>query len=151
MTDMLAGRVALVTGGCGGAGRAVCERFEAEGATVYAADLSATGSFDGASRAGEFVEMDVTSEAAIQQTMAMIGDRHGVLDVLVNAAGIELELSIEETSLEAWNRIMAINVTGTFLTMIGTGHAVDIDHRLIMRHGNPIVELQSGYPYVVGA
>ena len=116
MTGMLAGRVALVTGGCGGAGRAVCERFEAEGATVYAADLSAAGSLGSASSAGEFVEMDVTSEVAVQQAMAMVGERHGVLDVLVNAAGIEMELTIEETSLEQWNRIMAINVTGTFLT-----------------------------------
>ncbi len=113
---MLKGRVALVTGGCGGAGRAVCERFEAEGATVYAADLSPADSLDGPDRAGEFVEMDVTSEAQIQQVMALIEDRHGLLDVLVNAAGIEMELTIEQTSLEAWNRIMAVNVTGTFLT-----------------------------------
>ncbi len=116
MTAMLEGRVALVVGGCGGAGRAVCERFVAEGATVYAADLSANGSLDDASTAGEFVPMDVTSEADVQRVMDMLADRHGVLDVLVNAAGIEMEMTIEETSLDAWNRIMAINVTGTFLT-----------------------------------
>ncbi len=116
MTGMLSGRIALVTGGCGGAGRAVCDRFVAEGATVYAADLSATGSLDDASTAGEFVDMDVTSEAAVEQVMDMLDERHGVLDVLVNAAGIEMERTIEETSLDEWNRIMAVNVTGTFLT-----------------------------------
>lgn len=116
MTGMLAGRIALVTGGRGGAGRAVCQRFEAEGAIVYAADVTASGSLGSASSAGEFVEMDVTSEAAVQQAMAMVDERHGVLDVLVNAAGIEMELTIEDTTLDQWNRIMAINVTGTFLT-----------------------------------
>lgn len=116
MSGALEGRVALVTGGCGGAGRAVCKRFIAEGATVYAADLSQSGSLDGESTIGTFVRMDVTSEAEVKSAMAMIEKEHGRLDVLVNAAGIELELTIEETSLEQWNRIMAINVTGTFLT-----------------------------------
>lgn len=116
MTGVLDSRVALVTGGRGGAGRAVCERFVAEGATVYAADLSDGGSIGGSGGAGDFVEMDVTSEESVQAAMTMIEERHGVLDVLVNAAGIELESTVEETSLEQWNRIMAINVTGTFLT-----------------------------------
>ena len=116
MTGMLDGRVALVAGGCGGAGRAVCERFEAEGATVYAADLTAGGSLGGESVAGTFLRLDVTSEAEVQQVMSAIDAEHGVLDVLVNAAGIELELTVEETSLDDWNRIMAVNVTGMFLT-----------------------------------
>ncbi len=116
MSGALEGRVALVTGGCGGAGRAVCARFLAEGATVYAADLSPLGSLGGDSTVGTFVRMDVTSEDEVKAAMEMIEKAHGRLDVLVNAAGIELELTIEETSLEQWNRIMAINVTGTFLT-----------------------------------
>jgi NAD(P)-dependent dehydrogenase (short-subunit alcohol dehydrogenase family) len=116
MTGVLAGRVALVTGGRGGAGGAVCERFEAEGATVYAADISPTGSAEAASSSGEFLRLDVTSETEVRQAIDRIATDHGVLDVLVNAAGIELELTIEETSLEQWNRIMAVNVTGTFLT-----------------------------------
>ena len=116
MTTALQGRVALVTGGRGGTGRAVCERFTAEGATVYAADIVPGGSIGGPDGTGEFVDMDVTSEDAVRGALDMIDERHGVLDVLVNAAGIEMELTIEETSLEQWNRIMAINVTGTFLT-----------------------------------
>jgi NAD(P)-dependent dehydrogenase (short-subunit alcohol dehydrogenase family) len=48
--------------------------------------------------------------------MAHIDKQHGQLDILVNAAGIEIEQTIEETSLEDWNRIFAVNVTGTFLT-----------------------------------
>lgn len=116
MTAMLEGRVALVTGGCGGAGRAVCARFLAEGAHVYAADLSPSGSLGDESQVGTFLPFDVTSEEAVQAGIAQIEADHGRLDIVVNAAGIEMELTIEETTLEQWNRIMAINVTGTFLT-----------------------------------
>ena len=60
--------------------------------------------------------MDVTSEDAVRKAMDDIGTRHGKIDILVNAAGIEIEKTIEDTSLEEWNRIFAINVTGMFLT-----------------------------------
>ncbi|MGI9599238.1 MAG: SDR family NAD(P)-dependent oxidoreductase [Acidimicrobiales bacterium] len=113
---MLEGRVAVVTGGCGGAGRAVCQRFADEGAHVYAADLTPAGSLGSDSTAGSFLRLDVTSEQDVKDAMATVEADHGRLDILVNAAGIELELTVEETSLDQWNRIMAINVTGTFLT-----------------------------------
>ncbi len=118
MTGRLAGKVAVVTGGRGGIGRAICDRFSREGATVFAADLSAGGSMDDVddSPAGTFIKLDVTSENSVQDAMAVIEKADGRLDVLVNAAGIEIEKTIEETSLEDWNRIFAINVTGTFLT-----------------------------------
>lgn len=112
----LKGRVALVTGGRGGAGRAVCERFVAEGAAVYAADLSDDGSVGGGDAAGTFLRFDVTSEAEVVAGIETIREAHGRLDVVVNAAGIEIEKTVDETSLEEWNRIFAINVTGTFLT-----------------------------------
>lgn len=115
MSGALEGKVAVVTGGRGGVGRAVCERFEREGAVVYAADLSATGSLDGTAAPGTYLQWDVTSEDAAAAAMATVTDAHGRLDVLVNAAGIEIEHTIEDTTLDAWNRIFAINVTGTFL------------------------------------
>ncbi len=114
---MLDDRIALVTGGRGGVGRAVCDRFAREGATVYAADLSDGGSLgDDGTAAGEFVRLDVTSETEVVAAMEHVNAAHGRLDVLVNAAGIEIEDTIEDTTLEQWNRIFAINVTGTFLT-----------------------------------
>ena len=58
----------------------------------------------------------MTSEDAVRKAMDDIGTRHGKIDILVNAAGIEIEKTIEDTSLEEWNRIFAINVTGMFLT-----------------------------------
>jgi NAD(P)-dependent dehydrogenase (short-subunit alcohol dehydrogenase family) len=60
--------------------------------------------------------LDVTSEQDVAATMATIGDEAGRLDILVNAAGIELEKTIEDTTLAEWNRSFAVNVTGTFLT-----------------------------------
>jgi len=111
----LEGRVALVTGGRGGAGRAICERFASEGAHVYAADLSDAGSVGADPAPGEYLRLDVTSEAEAMAAMATLEEAHGRLDVLVNAAGIEIEKTLDDTTLDDWNRIFAINVTGTFL------------------------------------
>lgn len=111
----LDGKIALVTGGRGGIGRAICARFLAEGALVYSADLSPEGSLSGGDES-QFLKLDVTSEDDAQAAMAAVEEAHGRLDVLVNAAGIEIEETIENTTLDQWNRIFAINVTGTFLT-----------------------------------
>lgn len=116
MAGTLDGRVALVTGGRGGAGRAVCERFTAEGAFVYAADLDDSGMIGPSPADGEFLRFDVTSEDEVVAGIAMIQERHNRLDIVVNAAGIEIEKTIDETTLDEWNRIFAINVTGTYLT-----------------------------------
>lgn len=112
---MLSGKVALVTGGRGGIGRAICARFQREGATVFAADLTEAGSLPAASDNSRFVKFDVTSEEDAIAVMARIEKECGKLDILVNAAGIEIEKTIEHTSLADWNRIFAINVTGAFL------------------------------------
>jgi meso-butanediol dehydrogenase/(S,S)-butanediol dehydrogenase/diacetyl reductase len=112
---MLSGKVALVTGGRGGIGRAVCARFLREGATVFAADLTKEGTLSDAADGSRFVRFDVTSEEEARAAMVRVEQECGRLDVLVNAAGIEIEKTIEQTSLADWNRIFAINVTGTFL------------------------------------
>ncbi len=122
MTTPLDGRVALVTGGRGGAGRAVCDRLEREGAHVYAADLTEWGSIGpgpeagNGTPAGEFLAFDVTDEEAVIAGIAKIEHERGRLDIVVNAAGIEIEKTVEETSTAEWDRIFAVNVTGTFLT-----------------------------------
>lgn len=120
----LEGKSALITGGRGGIGRAIVARFLKEGATVYAADLAEHGSLaahhDDGSR---FVRMDVASEAEVLAAMDQIGEDVGRLDVLVNAAGVEIEKTIEDTTLTEWNRIFAVNATGTFLA---TKHALPL-------------------------
>jgi meso-butanediol dehydrogenase/(S,S)-butanediol dehydrogenase/diacetyl reductase len=113
MSSMLEGKTAFVTGGTGGIGSAICARFAREGAQVIAADLTQQGEL---SDQVEFAAYDVTDETICQNTFATLAERWDKLDILVNAAGIEIEKTIEDTTLEEWNRIFAINVTGMFLT-----------------------------------
>lgn len=113
----LEGKVALVTGGRGGIGRAIVARFLQEGAEVYAADLTEGGSFEEATaEATRFLRLDVASEDEAIAAMDRVRAEQGKLDILVNAAGIEIEKTIDDTTLEEWNRSFAVNVTGTFLT-----------------------------------
>jgi NAD(P)-dependent dehydrogenase (short-subunit alcohol dehydrogenase family) len=114
---MLQNKVAVVTGGCGGIGRAICSRLVKEGARVYAADLSAHGSFhEEADNGASYLSLDVTCEDSVKSMMNEIAGGEGKLDILINAAGVEIEKTIEDTTLEEWNRSFAVNVTGTFLT-----------------------------------
>ena len=113
MTLRLQNKTAFVTGGAGGIGQAICTRFAAEGATVIAADVQA---WPDPPAGVEHRAYDVTDEAAARSAFARLGAEWDRLDILVNAAGIEIEKTIEHTTLEEWNRIFAINVTGMFLT-----------------------------------
>jgi meso-butanediol dehydrogenase/(S,S)-butanediol dehydrogenase/diacetyl reductase len=113
MSRMLEGKTAFVTGGTGGIGSAICARFAREGAQVIAADLLQQGELPDPV---EFITYDVTNEKVCQAMFTTLAERWDKLDILVNAAGIEIEKTIEETTLEEWNRIFAINVTGMFLT-----------------------------------
>ena len=112
--NYLQGRVAVVTGGSGGIGSAICERFAKEGASVYAADISENEALR--QHGVNFHTHDVTLEQSAIDLGKRIEKEQGKLDILVNAAAIEIEHTIEDTTLEDWNRIFAINVTGTFLT-----------------------------------
>jgi len=109
--NYLQDRVAVVTGGGGGIGQAICKRFEREGAIVYAADVAHVDGAPGIHRT-----LDVTSESSVDTLFDEIETEHRKLHVLVNAAGIEIEKTIEDTSLEEWNQVMAVNCTGMFLT-----------------------------------
>ena len=111
----LENKIALVTGARGGIGRAICSRFVQEGAVVFAADAASQGSVGQDGGEGDFLRLDVTRQGDVEAAVATIAKNHDRLDILVNAAGIEIEKTIEETSLEEWNRIFAVNVTGMFL------------------------------------
>lgn len=113
MNNRLQDKTALVSGGTGGIGAAICARFAAEGAQVIAADLQPPATpVPGV----EFRHYDVTREDIVSATFTDLQRHWAKLDILVNAAGIEIEKTIEDTTLEEWNRIFAINVTGMFLT-----------------------------------
>ena len=105
MSKQLKGKTAFVTGGSGGIGAAICERFSREGAQVIAADIHPPGN---TLRGVDFLEYDVTSESTVTSTFTELQQRWEQLDILVNAAGIEIEKTIEDTTLEEWNHIFAI-------------------------------------------
>ncbi|TNJ40529.1 bifunctional rhamnulose-1-phosphate aldolase/short-chain dehydrogenase [Phaeobacter sp. B1627] len=119
----MAGRVALVTGGAGGIGSATAERYLRDGAVVMLADIDADALTATADRLAaryspdvvRTVTMDVTDEAAVASACAGLAVEFGGVDILVSNAGIASSAPVEETSLELWNRNMAILSTGYFL------------------------------------
>lgn len=123
------GKVALVTGGASGIGRACAERLAAEGAAVVITDVQdepgqgAAESIRAAGGKAEYLSHDVTSEDAWIQVVAETARRLGRLDVLVNNAGIGLGGSILEFSLADFRRQTAVNLDGVFL---GMKHAIPL-------------------------
>ncbi|MGZ4705066.1 MAG: SDR family NAD(P)-dependent oxidoreductase [Acidimicrobiales bacterium] len=97
--------VSLVTGGASGIGAACAARFAAEGATVVTADIAGTPDH----------VLDVTNEAAVSAAVDAIVAQHGRLDSVVNAAGVAGGGPAHLVPLEEWERVIAINLTGTFL------------------------------------
>jgi 3-oxoacyl-[acyl-carrier protein] reductase len=118
MAGRLSGRVALVTGGGRGIGRAICQLFAAEGARVGAADIDlglAEQTVETLPVPGLALQMDVSSKSAVGAGFAALVERLGPLDVLVNNAGILLSTNFENCSEEDWDRILAVNLKGTFM------------------------------------
>jgi NAD(P)-dependent dehydrogenase (short-subunit alcohol dehydrogenase family) len=111
------GKVALVTGAASGIGRATVERLVAEGAKVIAVDVQALDAGDTGNGADAVVALagDVSDPATAPAAVATAIDRFGRLDVLANIAGILRTANTHEHSLEVWDQVLAINLTGTFL------------------------------------
>ncbi len=114
----MADRIVVVTGGARGIGRAIVDRFAADGATVVIGDLTDPGEVGaGLDVAGhrEWVPLDVTDETSVLEFAQSVEAGHGGVDVLVNNAGIMAERSITEESLAEWDLTMAVNLRGPFL------------------------------------
>lgn len=111
-------KVALVTGAGGGIGRATAEALVEQGFFVEAADVNTSSLQELSERHGDrlrTVELDVTSASDVEATASAIRERHQRLDALVNAAGVQFAGPSAEMSLDAWRRVLEINLTGTFL------------------------------------
>ncbi|MEL0209612.1 MAG: SDR family oxidoreductase [Novosphingobium sp.] len=107
MTIALNNVVAVVTGAAGGIGRELVKALKAANATVIATDLAAEAQIEGADH---YLKHDVTSEADWQAVAALVQDKYGRLDALVNNAGYSIVTKFEETPLADFHRVNAINV-----------------------------------------
>ncbi|MSR82371.1 MAG: SDR family oxidoreductase [Candidatus Latescibacteria bacterium] len=118
MARKLAGRVALVTGGGRGIGRAICQLFAEEGAHVGVADIDkklAEQTLETLPTPGIALQLDVAAKRAVEAGFSDLVAHFGQLDILVNNAGILLSTTFEDCSEETWDRILAVNLKGTFL------------------------------------
>ncbi len=109
-------KVAIVTGAARGIGRACAERFAAEGAAVVLADLDAPGGEVAAAGVGaSFVRCDVSRRADVERLVEAAVGRYGALDLVVNAAGMNHRATLFETTEEDWDRVIDVDLKGTFL------------------------------------
>ncbi|MBO9377035.1 SDR family oxidoreductase [Sphingomonas histidinilytica] len=118
----LVGRVALVTGGAVGMGRASAVALAAAGATVILADEEERlprGREIAAELGAEAIAVDVTSEASVAALFSDIGDRHGRLDILVNAVVLNHNRSTLEIDAAEWDHVQAVNLRSAFLATKG--------------------------------
>ena len=114
----LAGRTAVITGGCGGIGLATARRFAAEGARVVIADVDdARGPDVAAEVDGLYVSCDVTDAAQVGALFEAAHTSYGSVDVAFNNAGISPpdDDSILHTGIEAWRRVQEVNLTSVYL------------------------------------
>jgi NAD(P)-dependent dehydrogenase (short-subunit alcohol dehydrogenase family) len=118
LTQRLAGRVAVVTGGAGGIGLATAKRFAAEGARVVIGDLPGSAGAAAADEVdGIFVAVDVTDEAQVNALFDRAVSEYGSLDIAFNNAGISPpdDDSIETTELPAWEKVQDVNLKSVYL------------------------------------
>ena len=135
MSGALEGKVAIVTGGAQGIGRAIAEGLGREGARVVVADLDPP---EGGIRADVAAEDDV--EAMVRETV----ERHGGVDILVNNAGLYATLPMrpfDQIPLGEWRQVMDVNVASMFLTCRAV---VPVMRE---RGGGKIVNISSGTPF----
>jgi NAD(P)-dependent dehydrogenase (short-subunit alcohol dehydrogenase family) len=118
LTQRLAGRAVVITGGAGGIGLATARRVAAEGARVVIADVDpAAGQAAADAVGGLFVATDVTDEGQVEALFAAAYDAYGSVDVAFNNAGISPpeDDSILVTELDAWHRVQEVNLTSVYL------------------------------------
>jgi 3-oxoacyl-[acyl-carrier protein] reductase len=115
VSQRLSKKVALITGAARGIGRATAARFIEEGARVAVADRAgAEATARELGPAAFAVELDVTDRASVKSAVETVLSKAERIDVLVNNAGITRDASLLKTADEAWDAVIAVNLTGTF-------------------------------------
>ena len=139
----LEGKVALISGGARGQGAAEARLFAQEGAKVVFGDVldqegrQVEAEINESGGEATYVHLDVSKESEWIAAIDTAVNRYGKLDVLVNNAGITIRKSIEDTTEEDWDRIMAINAKGVFF---GTKHSIPVMRKA---GGGSIVNISS--------
>ena len=138
-------KIALVTGGARGIGLACARAFARDGAAVVIADVNGDGaraSADEIAKTGArtlALAVNVADPASVQAMVAAVIEKFGRIDILMNNAGVGGNTPFLETSLEDWNRIVSINLTGAFLVAQGVA-------REMAKSGGGTVSSRSGLP-----
>jgi NAD(P)-dependent dehydrogenase (short-subunit alcohol dehydrogenase family) len=144
----LDGKVCVITGAGGGMGREAALLFSEEGARVCVADVDIDAAQQTAAQARDaFAQhVDVADESSVKQMMDATADRYGGIDVLYNNAGISPgdDASVLQTSVEAWDRVQAVNTKGVFLCC---KHGIP---HLLQRGGGSVINVAS-FVAIVGA
>ena len=125
----LTGKIAVVTGGGSGIGRAIAERLRAEGAVVAVVDLDGEAARTAAEALGGVddalaVEGDVSDEDAVAEALDEVMRRFGGVDIVVNNAGLSISKPLLETTIEEWDRQHAVMARGSFLVSRAAARAM---------------------------
>jgi len=146
----LAGKVAAVTGGGSGIGRAIATRLAADGAQVAVIDVNQASAGEtveiarqGGGQAGAF-HGDVSDSASVREVVGAIGAKFGTIDILCNSAGLDHAIcDIAEMPEETWDRVLAVNAKGPFLC------AKYVLPQMVEKGGGAIVNVASDLGYIV--
>ncbi len=120
--NKLAGRTAIVTGAANGIGRGIAEAFANEGADVAIADIAMNDkanpvieAIQQAGRKALYIRTDVADEQQVRSMVEEVHNAFGHIDILVNNAGIFTQALVEHLSVADWDRVLGVNLRGTFL------------------------------------
>jgi NAD(P)-dependent dehydrogenase (short-subunit alcohol dehydrogenase family) len=141
---VIQGKVAIVTGGAQGIGRAIAEALAREGARIVIADLQGAAEAAAAWPDGIGITADVADESGVQSLVAEVVERCGTIDILVNNAGLYASLEMrpfDEIPLEEWRRVMDVNVASMFLMCRAVVPVMRASG------GGRIVNISSGTPF----